>query len=302
MNTISGTALTALLLAGVSSAAAQERLGSRHQPGEIFRDCPTCPQMVVVPAGSFMMGSPASEEGSDEHERPQHRVTIGEPFAVGIYEVTFAEWDACVRDGGCGGHSPDDEGWGRGPRPVMNVGWERPGVDGGLLERELFGGAGRWPDVATGRLFRACVARRLLWPLPKVPTLGVSQPACGRARLLHRIPCRPDHRLRPPARHGCFHRLCLLTRPALDVGSAIDGRVRSGRVGSAAPGSSAKSGASLTLQCMVNMTFSNVCVTVWLVERSGPARMLRRSMSRFSKGLSFSGSVGSQVKWGCSST
>ena len=56
---------------------------------------------------------------------PGHRVTIGTPFAVGVYEVTFEEWDACVRAGGCGGYRPDDRNWpGRGRRPVRNVSWE----------------------------------------------------------------------------------------------------------------------------------------------------------------------------------
>ena len=61
------------------------------------------------------MGSPAGEEGRDDDEGPVHRVTIGEPIAVGVYEVTFSEWDACHRGGGCA-HNPDDvrEGWGRG--------------------------------------------------------------------------------------------------------------------------------------------------------------------------------------------
>ena len=55
---------------------------------------------------------------------PVHRVTIREPFAVGVYEVTFEEWDACVRDGGCRGYRAGDAGWGRGRRPVINVSWE----------------------------------------------------------------------------------------------------------------------------------------------------------------------------------
>ena len=93
-------------------------------PGTVFSDCATCPQMVVVPAGSFMMGSPTSDAEAYSDERPQHAVRIGSPFAVGVYEVTFAEWDACVGAGGCGGHRPDDFGWGRGRRPVMNVSWE----------------------------------------------------------------------------------------------------------------------------------------------------------------------------------
>ena len=94
-------------------------------PGKKFRDCAECPEMVVVPSGSFMMGSPSSEKGLwPVVDGPVHRVEIGERFAVGVYEVTFDEWEACVRGGGCGGYPPDDAGWGRGRRPVINVSWE----------------------------------------------------------------------------------------------------------------------------------------------------------------------------------
>ena len=65
------------------------------------------------------MGSPPGEESGAVAEGPQRRVTIARPFAVGKFEVTFAEWDACVATGGCS-HRPDD--WGRGKRPV-NVSW-----------------------------------------------------------------------------------------------------------------------------------------------------------------------------------
>ena len=68
------------------------------------------------------MGSPPWEKGRDDYEGPVHPVTISEPFAVGVYEVTFREWDACRRSGGCS-HRPDDRGWGRGNRPVINVSW-----------------------------------------------------------------------------------------------------------------------------------------------------------------------------------
>ena len=92
--------------------------------GSRFRDCEECPELVVVASGSYRMGSPSGEAGRIENEGPVHRVSIGEALAVGVYEVTFEEWDACVRDGGCGGYRPDDEGWGRGRRPVINVSWE----------------------------------------------------------------------------------------------------------------------------------------------------------------------------------
>ena len=63
---------------------------------DVFKDCITCPEIVVVPAGSFMMGSLGREEGHDHDEDPQHRVTIEEPFAVGRYEVTRGEYAAFV--------------------------------------------------------------------------------------------------------------------------------------------------------------------------------------------------------------
>ncbi len=101
-----------------------ERQRHEKQPGARLRDCETCPELVVVPAGSFMMGSPDSEWGRFNSEGPQRRVTIMEPFAVGVYEVTFGEWDACVNEGGCNGYQPHGEGWGRGVRPVINVSWD----------------------------------------------------------------------------------------------------------------------------------------------------------------------------------
>jgi formylglycine-generating enzyme required for sulfatase activity len=94
------------------------------QPKDEFQECANCPRMVVVPAGSFMMGSPEGEDGHQSDESPQHNVMIGQPFAVGKFAVTFAEWDACVADGGCGGYKPKDEGWGRGNLPVINVSWD----------------------------------------------------------------------------------------------------------------------------------------------------------------------------------
>ena len=93
-------------------------------PGDRFSECDACPLMVVVPAGTFMMGSPPEEEDREETEGPQHLVTIADPFAVGMFEVTFAEWNACVSDGGCNGYRPKDLTWGQPARPVINVNWE----------------------------------------------------------------------------------------------------------------------------------------------------------------------------------
>ena len=77
----------------------------------------------MVPAGQFMMGSPASEEGRNVDEGPQRKVTIAKPFAVGKFEVTFAEWGLCVAAASCK-HKPEDRGWGRDRLPVINVSWD----------------------------------------------------------------------------------------------------------------------------------------------------------------------------------
>ena len=91
------------------------------KPGDIFYDCANCPQMSVVPGGSFIMGLPTS--GPFDDEGPEHRVTIDRHFAVGRFALTFDEWDACATDGACNRYKPSDQGWGRGRQPVINVSW-----------------------------------------------------------------------------------------------------------------------------------------------------------------------------------
>ena len=88
-----------------------------------FRDCDECPLMMRIPAGTFTMGAPESEPRSRAYERPQREVSIP-AFAAGAHEVTFAEWDACVAAGGCGGYSPDDAGWAGTNFPVVYVSWD----------------------------------------------------------------------------------------------------------------------------------------------------------------------------------
>jgi formylglycine-generating enzyme required for sulfatase activity len=102
----------ALLAASLVAAVAAERL-----PGETFRDCDDCPEMVVAPAGDFTMGSTQKPS-----EQPPHIVTLRKAFAIGRREITFAEWDRCVTTGGCN-YTPPDQGWGRGDRPAINLSW-----------------------------------------------------------------------------------------------------------------------------------------------------------------------------------
>jgi formylglycine-generating enzyme required for sulfatase activity len=102
-----------------SGPLSPERERALH-PKDRFAECSDCPELVVLPAGSFMMGLP--NQGPGSHAIPQHRVTIGKPFAVGRFAVTFDEWDACAADGGC--KINVDMDWGRGQRPVILVSWD----------------------------------------------------------------------------------------------------------------------------------------------------------------------------------
>ena len=97
-----------------STLLAFKEQGVEPGNGKSFKDCQNCPEMVLVPPGRFMMGIPGS----------QQQQIISQAFAVGKYEVTFAEWDASVADGGCAGYRPNDQGWGRGRQPVINVSWD----------------------------------------------------------------------------------------------------------------------------------------------------------------------------------
>jgi formylglycine-generating enzyme required for sulfatase activity len=82
---------------------------------------PQIPEMETIPADKFLMGAGESDSGGQENERPTHEVVIKRPFKIGKYEVTFEEYDRFVRAEG--GSTANDEGWGRGDRPVINVTW-----------------------------------------------------------------------------------------------------------------------------------------------------------------------------------
>jgi formylglycine-generating enzyme required for sulfatase activity len=93
------------------------------RPFDRFKECEHCPEMVVVPAGRFIMGASESETGSTADERPQHTVNFTQPFGVGQFPVTMSEWDACVAAKGCS-YRPSDQSWGRGTQPVINILWD----------------------------------------------------------------------------------------------------------------------------------------------------------------------------------
>ncbi len=114
---------------------------------EAFRDCDGCPDMIPVKTGAYVMGQRDRVRfkflalmGVDAG--PRREITISEPFALGRTEVTFDQWAACVAEGGCDGHVPGDEGWGRGDRPVIHVSW---------LQAQAYVA---WLSQKTGRRYR----------------------------------------------------------------------------------------------------------------------------------------------------
>ena len=130
LNTVRSCAAIVCLASGFSvPVQAQSNAGptqvvsiDRHQ--SLAKKSPSHLNMVTIHPGQFQMGSPAHEVKRDRTEGPVQTVSIDYPFEVGKYEVTFAEWDKCVASGGCKGYRPDDGGWGRGKRPVINISWQ----------------------------------------------------------------------------------------------------------------------------------------------------------------------------------
>jgi len=87
-----------------------------EKTGSIIKDGSDCPEMVVIPSGSFTMGGEESIEEIDSREAPRHNVTLAKPFAIGKYEVTQAEWEAVM------GGNPSEF---KAPQnPVETVSWD----------------------------------------------------------------------------------------------------------------------------------------------------------------------------------
>jgi formylglycine-generating enzyme required for sulfatase activity len=120
--------LAALFAAGIHAAVAASLNSASPAPGIKFRECRDCPEMIVIPPGSFLMGSPTREEGRDPDEGPQHQVTLPYAFAVAIHDVTKDEYATFVREtkhpsgAGCLGFDSSAT-WVN--RPAAN--WRNPG-------------------------------------------------------------------------------------------------------------------------------------------------------------------------------
>ena len=103
------------LTAGALTVSSRE-LVKHREVGTVFKDCVVCPEMSIIPSGTFMIGSTKGRK----RELPVSKITITKSLAVSRYEVTFDQWDACFNSGGCS-KKPSDRGWGRDSRPVINI-------------------------------------------------------------------------------------------------------------------------------------------------------------------------------------
>ena len=140
-------ALTCSLLPGSALAAAPQ------PPGKVFKDCKDCPQMVVLPAGTFTMGTPDDEVGHEPDESPLHPVTFAQPVAISRFQVLKGEWDAYLRDTGY--HMPDgDERPGRECKagiPRYEYGARHPAVCMDFAEANAYIA---WLSKKTGQQYR----------------------------------------------------------------------------------------------------------------------------------------------------
>ncbi len=106
------------------------------KPAASFRECSkVCPEMVVVPSGTFRMGSPDDEAGREKDEGPLRTVQINRNFAVSKFEVTWNDWEQCVAMRGCDGRPTEDSSFGRGNKPVINVTWHQATAYAAWLSR-----------------------------------------------------------------------------------------------------------------------------------------------------------------------
>lgn len=129
------TAAAPMLAPPASAVAAPQPYAGAAGPADfdVFSDCASCPQMVALPAGGFRMGASSFSYWAERDELPSREVRV-ERFAIGRYEASFKEWDACVRDGFCQGARVSDYGWGRGPQPVLRASYKDIVAPGGFID------------------------------------------------------------------------------------------------------------------------------------------------------------------------
>ncbi|OEJ69607.1 hypothetical protein BEN30_01850 [Magnetovibrio blakemorei] len=106
-----------LLVISLAGVACADSASPRRFAG--IKDCDACPELSIIPPGTFTMGT----DSRHKYERPAHTVVIDKAFAIGVFEVSFDEWQICFDEGACGTEMPNDHKWGMGNRPVINITW-----------------------------------------------------------------------------------------------------------------------------------------------------------------------------------
>ena len=126
-----------LVFVVVAALALTAHVRATERPDRAFQECADCPQMIAIPAGSFIMGSPAGEPGRFDSEGPQHAVSI-RAFALGKYDVTSAEFLAFL----------EETGYQPAPcNPILNMSWHAAGKGRAYSSSPSSFEPPRWPAV-----------------------------------------------------------------------------------------------------------------------------------------------------------
>ncbi|WNW11874.1 formylglycine-generating enzyme family protein [Pseudomonas sp. DTU_2021_1001937_2_SI_NGA_ILE_001] len=142
-----------LLALSCALPCAVAQADTERQPGSVFKDCKDCPEMVVLPAGSYVMGTPDGELGRQPDEGPLHTVTFARPFAISRFQVTAAELNAYVKASGAVLKSGDERPgrWCEAGKPSYPQGPRQPAVCIDYYEVQAYAD---WLSRQTGQHYR----------------------------------------------------------------------------------------------------------------------------------------------------
>lgn len=145
--------LGSFLLLCLAAASPLQAAQKPPAPSTVFKDCENCPEMVVLPAGSFVMGTPDDEVGRQHDEGPQRTVTFAKSFAISRYQVTAAELDAYIKQSGVVIKNGDERPgrWCEAGKPSYEQGPRQPAVCVDYHEVQAYA---QWLSKRTGHTYR----------------------------------------------------------------------------------------------------------------------------------------------------